>query len=126
MRLRLLVVDDDPEFRELLKTWLESEGHEAILAGTLEEAFIGVAADPLPDAVLLDIRLGNKNGLTLVHWARKQRHLAHLPIAAVTGLASFRELKSIDDAGCDTCFVKPIDFMTLRQYLTGLRVASVR
>lgn len=126
MRLRLLVVDDNPEFRELLKTWLESEGHEAILAGTLEEAFIGVAADPLPDVVLLDIRLGNKNGLTLVHWARKQRHLAHLPIAAVTGLASFRELKSIDDAGCDTCFIKPIDFMALRQYLAGLRVPSVR
>lgn len=126
MKYRILLVDDDAAYRELLKTWLESEGHEAILAGTLEEAFVGVAADPLPDVVFLDIHLGNKNGLTLVHWARKQRHLAHLPIAAITGLASFRELKSIDDAGCDTCFTKPIDFMALRQYLAGLRVPSVR
>ena len=125
MKQRILVVDDDPQYRDLLKDWLESEGHQAILAGTLEEGFMGIAADPLPDVVLLDIHLGNKSGLTLVHWARKQKHLAHMPIAAVTGLGSFKELKSIAEAGCDTCFTKPIDFRALRAYLTGLGVPSV-
>lgn len=124
MKLRILVVDDDPSYRELLKHWLESEGHEAILAESLEEGFVGIATEPLPDLVLLDILLGSKSGLTLVHWARKQRHLAHMPIAAVTGLGSFKELKSIRDAGCDTCFTKPIDFMALREYLAGLAVHS--
>ncbi len=125
MKQRILVVDDDPDYRELLKHWLESEGHEAILAETLEEGFVGIAAAPLPDVVLLDIHLGKKNGLTLVHWARKQRHLAHMQIAAVTGLASFKDLKSIGEAGCDTCFTKPIDFRALREYLAGLAVHSV-
>ena|ERR1700686_1073771 len=125
MKQRILVVEDDPQYRELLKHWLESEGHEAILAATLEEGFVGIATAPLPDVVLLDIRLGNKSGLTLVHWARKQKHLAHVPIAAVTGLASFKELKSIEEAGCDTCFTKPIDFRALRQYLAGLSIHSV-
>jgi DNA-binding response OmpR family regulator len=125
MKHRILVVDDDPQYRELLKHWLESEGHEAILAETLEGGFVGIATEPLPDVVLLDIHLGNKSGLTLVHWARKQRHLAHLPIAAVTGLGSFKELKSIQEAGCDTCFTKPIDFRALRAYLAGLAVHSM-
>jgi DNA-binding response OmpR family regulator len=125
MKHRILVVDDDPQYGELLKDWLESEGHEAILAATLEEAFVAIATEPLPDAVLLDIHLGTKSGLTLVHWARKQRHLAHMPIAAVTGLGSFKELKSIGEAGCDTCFTKPIDFRALREYLAGLGVYSV-
>jgi DNA-binding response OmpR family regulator len=125
MKQRILVVDDDPQYRELLKHWLESEGHEAILAATLEEGFVGIATAPLPDVVLLDIRLGNKSGLTLVHWARKQKHLAHVPIAAVTGLASFKELKSIEEAGCDTCFTKPIDFRALREYLASLKIHSV-
>jgi DNA-binding response OmpR family regulator len=125
MKQRILVVDDDPQYRDLLKTWLESEGREAILAETLEEGFVGIGTEPLPDVVLLDIHLGNKSGLTLVHWARKQRHLAHLPIAAVTGLGSFKELKSIQEAGCDTCFTKPIDFRALRQYFAGLAVHSV-
>jgi DNA-binding response OmpR family regulator len=123
--LRILVVEDDPEYRDLLKHWLESEGHEAILAASLEEGFVGIATEPLPDVVLLDIYLGSKSGLTLVHWVRKQRHLAHLPIAAVSGLATFKELKSIAEAGCDTCFPKPIDFRALRSYLAGLPVHSV-
>jgi DNA-binding response OmpR family regulator len=125
MKQRILVVDDDPGYCDLLKHWLESEGHEAILAETLEEGFVGIATEPLPDVVLLDIHLGKKNGLTLVHWVRKQRHLAHMQIAAVTGLGSFKELKSIEEAGCDTCFTKPIDFRALREYLAGLAVHSV-
>jgi DNA-binding response OmpR family regulator len=126
MKQRILVVEDDLPYRELLKCWLESEGHEAILAESLEEGFVGVATEPLPDVVLLDIHLGKKSGLTLVHWVRKQKHLAHLPIAAVTGLGSFKELKSIQEAGCDTVFTKPIDFRALREYLAGLAVHSVR
>ena len=124
MKLRILVVLEDPASLELLKNWLESEGHHAILAETLEQAFVGIAAKPLPDVVLLDIHPGRKNGLALVHWARRQRHLAQLQIAAVTGLASFKELKRIEEAGCDTCFTKPIDFRALREYLTGLAVHS--
>ena len=125
MKHRILVVEDDPQFGEMLKTWLEAEGHEAILAETLEAGFVRIASEPLPEVVLLDIHLGNKNGLTLVHWARKQKHLAHMQIAAVTGLSTFKDLKSAGDAGCDTCFTKPIDFKALREYLTGLGVYSV-
>jgi two-component system response regulator MprA len=124
MTHRILVVDDDPAYRQLLQTWLEREGHRALLAGTLEEGFVAIASEPLPEIVLLDIHLGPANGLTLVHWARRQRHLAHLQIAAVTGIASFKELKSIEEAGCDVCFTKPIDFSALRDYLAGLAVHS--
>jgi DNA-binding response OmpR family regulator len=125
MKQRILVVDDDPKHCELLKHWLESEGHEAILAQTLEEGFVGIATSPLSDVILLDIHLEKRRGLMLVQWARKQRHLEHLQIAAVTELKSFKELKSIEEAGCDACFIKPIDFKTLREHLAGLTVHSV-
>ena len=80
MMHRILVVEDNPLNRELLCDWLETEGFEVVLAETLEEGFVNIAAEPLPEAVLLDVHLGAKNGLMLVHWARKQKHLAHLPI----------------------------------------------
>ena len=121
---RILVVDGDPEYQELLKCWLELEGHEAILAKTLEAGFIGIATPPYPDVVLLEIHLGNQNGLTLVHWARRQRHLAHIPIAAMAELANFKDLKSIAEAGCTTCFTKPMDLRALRAYLAGLPILS--
>ena len=121
---RILVVEDDPLSRELLKSWLIEEGHVVILAETLEEGFVAIATEPLPDAVLLDIHLGTKSGLTLVHWVRKQRHLTHVQIAAVTGLSTFKDLKSIGEAGCDTCFTKPIDFRALREFLETLAVRA--
>lgn len=124
MKHRILVVEDDPMFRELLGCWLETEGFEPVLADTLEAGFILIAAEPLPEAVLLDIHLGSKNSLTLVHWARRQKHLAHMPIVAVTGDASFKDSKSVQDAGCDACVTKPVDFKVLRELLATLRVHS--
>jgi DNA-binding response OmpR family regulator len=124
MKHRILVVEDDPMFRELLGCWLETEGFEPVLADTLEAGFILIAAEPLPEAVLLDIHLGSKNSLTLVHWARRQKHLAHMPIVAVTGDASFKDSKRVQDAGCDACVTKPVDFKVLRELLATLRVHS--
>jgi DNA-binding response OmpR family regulator len=124
MKHRILVVEDDPMFRELLGCWLETEGFEPVLADTLEAGFMLIAAEPLPEAVLLDIHLGSKNSLTLVHWVRRQKHLAHMPIVAVTGDASFKDSKSVQDAGCDACVTKPVDFKVLRELLATLRVHS--
>jgi DNA-binding response OmpR family regulator len=121
---RILVVDSDLQSREILRSWLESEGHETILGETLEEGFVKIANPPLPSVVLLDIQLGNHSGLTLVHWVRRQHHLSNVPIAAMATFASFKEFKRVEEAGCDTCFTKPIDFRSLRTYLFSLQVYS--
>jgi DNA-binding response OmpR family regulator len=119
MKQRILVVEDDLLSRTLLASWLEKEGFDAVLADSLEAAFMLIAAEPLPDAVLLDIHLGSQNGLTLVHWARKQKHLAHMLIVAVTGDDSFKDTKKVHDAGCDGFITKPVDFKALRQLLAS-------
>jgi DNA-binding response OmpR family regulator len=121
---RILVVDSNRQSREILQSWLESEGHETILAETLEEGFVQIANPPLPSVVLLDIQLGNQSGLTLVHWVRRQHYLADVPIAAMATIASFRDFKRVEEAGCDTCFTKPIDFRALRTYLLNPHVYS--
>jgi len=126
MKPRILVVEDDRFFRQMLNHWLEDEGYAPILAETLEEGFLGIATEPLPDAVLLDIHLGEKSGLTLVHWARRQKHLAHMPIAAVTGDDTLKDRKRSHDAGCDAHFTKPLDFGALRKFLVSLGVHSMR
>jgi DNA-binding response OmpR family regulator len=125
MKHRILVVDDDPLFGKFLGRWLEIEGHEVLLADSLEAGFLSIAAEPLPEIVLLDIHLAGNNGLTLIHWARRQKHLAHIPIVAVTGDASLRGKKSAWDAGCDACLIKPVDFGVLRELLATLAVHSI-
>ena len=126
MKHRILVVEDDSLSRELLRGWLEKEGFDPVLADSLEAAFMLIAAEPLPDAVLLDIHLGSHNGLTLVHWARKQKHLAHMLIVAVTADDSFKDTKKVHDAGCDGFITKPVDFKALHHLLASRLVHSTR
>jgi CheY-like chemotaxis protein len=61
----------------------------------------------------------------LIHWARRQKYLAHIPIVAVTGDASIRGKKGAWDAGCDACLIKPVDFDVLRELLETLWVHSI-
>ena len=124
MKHRILVVDGNAQSRDLLREWLESEGHQAILAESLEEGFVKIADPPMPSVVLVDIQLGSHSGLTLVHWVRRQNYLAGLPIAAMASFASFKEFKRVEEAGCDTCFTKPIDLGSLRTYLSNLHIYS--
>jgi DNA-binding response OmpR family regulator len=125
MKHRILIVDDDPQFRTFLGRWLELEGHDVILACDLQGGFLKIAEKPLPDIVLLDLHLATNNGLTLIHWARRQKYLAHIPIVAVTGDASIRGKKGAWDAGCDACLIKPVDFDVLRELLETLWVHSI-
>lgn len=61
----LLVVDDEPAMRKLLRIVLENEGWKVSLAGTAQEAIQTMAIHP-PDLVLLDIGLPDKSGMEVL------------------------------------------------------------
>jgi DNA-binding NarL/FixJ family response regulator len=67
-RIRLAVVDDHPVFREGTAALLalESDMEVVGLGSTLSEAVRLLAADPPPDVLLLDVRLGDESGLRLL------------------------------------------------------------
>jgi two-component system cell cycle response regulator DivK len=112
----ILVVEDNPLNRELLCDWLETEGYEVSSAETLSSAIASVQQLP-PDAVLLDVQLGDDDGLSLAAWMRKQPELCHIPVIAVTAHALVTEQHSFLQAGCNACVSKPIVFKVLREEL---------
>jgi two-component system cell cycle response regulator DivK len=112
----ILVVEDNPLNRELLCDWLEAEGHEVLSAGDLEGAR-GILQDQKLDAVLLDVQLGNEDGLSLAAWIRQQPELRHLPVIAVTAHAMVTEQQSFLQAGCNACVFKPVNFGLLSSEL---------
>ncbi len=116
MKYRILVVEDDPLSRELLCDWLEAEGYEVLSATDLSAAMAMVEAKP-PQAVLLDVRLGDEDGLSLAAWMRRHAKLQSIPIIAVTAHAMLTEQERILQAGCNTCVSKPVDFELLNQSL---------
>jgi len=71
------VVEDNDLSRELLCDWLESEGYQVTSASALDQAFDAIKKLP-PDAVLLDVQLGDQDGLSMASWMRRQPALSHI------------------------------------------------
>ena len=116
MKHAILVVEDNPLNRELLCDWLETEGYEVWSVENLNSAIASIERHP-PDAVLLDVQLGDDDGLSLAAWMRKQPKLCHIPVIAVTAHALVTEQHSFLQAGCNACVSKPINFKILREEL---------
>lgn len=68
---RILVVEDAPEFSQLITAVLRKDGHEVIAATTLADARTRLLATP-PDVVILDLTLPDGDGLDLCQEIRQQ------------------------------------------------------
>jgi CheY-like chemotaxis protein len=119
MKRSILVVEDNQPNRELLCDWLELEGYEVWSAADLQAGY-EVFSKRLPDAVLLDINLGNDDGLDLLAWMRRKPETCEISVIAVTAHALLAERERILKAGCRACLSKPIDFNRLREELNRL------
>jgi CheY-like chemotaxis protein len=67
--------------------------------------------------VLLDVQLGDEDGLSLAVWMRKQTKLCRIPVIAVTAHALVTEQQRFLQAGCNACIPKPVDFKLLGEQL---------
>jgi len=113
---RILVVEDNVLNRELLCDWLDVEGYEVCNASTLQEAR-RLSEEKSPDIVLLDVQLGNEDGLMFAAWMREDERFRGVPVIAVTAHAMLTEQERILQSGCNACVPKPIDFAALREQM---------
>jgi two-component system CheB/CheR fusion protein len=105
MRLRVLVVDDDPDTAESLAALVGINGHDAQVAFDGRTAIRRVRNDDF-HLVLLDIGLPDMDGYEV---ARRLTLLGQrsLSIVALTGYSSDEDLRRSDGAGLDDHIVKP-------------------
>jgi two-component system cell cycle response regulator DivK len=113
---RILVVEDNEPSRERLCAWLEAESYQVASAANLQEAFTAIQEQP-PDAILLDVQLGDQDGLSMAWWIRQRPALSHVPVIAVTAHAMVTEQERIFQAGCNAYVPKPVDFKLLNEQL---------
>ncbi len=83
---RILVVDDEADVREFLKTALEDAGFQVETAADGLEALEKVRANP-PDLVSLDLVMPRHSGARFYHEMQKDRKLSGIPVLIVTGHA---------------------------------------
>jgi diguanylate cyclase (GGDEF)-like protein len=108
MPVKILVVDDDPDIRDILKLTLSEENYDVIEAGDGEEALKIIGNKPL-DLVLLDFRIPKVDGREVCRRIKKDLLLRHLPIIMVTGKGDISDKVGGIDAGADDYIVKPFE-----------------
>jgi two-component system response regulator PilR (NtrC family) len=115
-RQSVLIVDDEPDIRELLDITLSRMGLDTHTAATLGEAEAMVASEQ-PDLCLTDMRLPDGNGISLVEYI--QRDFPQIPVAMITAHGSVEAAIAALKAGAFDFISKPIELDTLRRLVTS-------
>ena len=108
MAIKILIVDDDPDIRDVLKLTLSEEDYEILEACDGEEALKLVHTNQ-PDLILLDYQIPKVDGREVCRRIKKDLLLRHLPIIMVTGKGDINDKLGGIDAGADDYVVKPFE-----------------
>jgi CheY-like chemotaxis protein len=105
--LRVLVVDDDQDARELLRRLLADQGCEVVCASSAERALQALEGEQV-DVILTDIGMPDTDGYELLRLVRSGR-LAAIKAIAVTAFARPEDRERALTAGFDAHLSKPVD-----------------
>ena len=106
----ILVIDDEPQIRRVVRNALGDMSHPVIEAGTAVEG-IDLAASRQPALVILDLGLPDRDGLDV---CRDLRAFTTAPIIVLSARHSDREKEQLLDAGADDYVTKPFSTVELK------------
>ena len=115
----ILVVDDEPQIRRVMRVALSSQGFEVIEARSGEEG-LEKFREHLPDLVLLDLNMPGIGGLET---CRRLRFGSEVPIIVLTVRSKEEEKVEVLDAGADDYVTKPFG---MKEVLARIRAALRR
>ena len=115
----VLVAEDSPVNRELLRELLENRGY-AVTEACDGEAALRMLDESRPDVLLLDIGMPILDGFAVIRKIREDPRLATLPVLAVTAYAMLGDRENVLNAGFDGYLSKPIDAHDLSAELERL------
>jgi CheY-like chemotaxis protein len=110
---RILVADDKPAGRELVRTVLEDRGYEIFEAGDGIEA-LDSAHRNHPDLIILDLHMPGLDGFGVIKELRLDAHFATTPVVALTASAMQGDRQRALTAGFTGYITKPVSLKALR------------
>lgn len=125
---QILVVDDDPDTRQLIAIVLQQTGASVVEAASVQQAQ-ELIQQHFPDLIVSDIGLPVANGYSLLEWLRHQDNsqLCNIPALALTAYASEQDRQRAIAAGFQNHLTKPIDpelLITTVTQLAGSKVGT--
>ena len=116
---RILLIDDDVDLSELVKTKLSSERHEIFVTHSGEGAF-EMAKDIKPEILILDIMLPGVTGYQICRRIRKDPELYAIGILILTALGEEPEIMHGLEQGADDYLAKPFKLDHLTEKLASI------
>tara|TARA_Y100000031_G_C8019792_1_gene291989 strand:- start:30 stop:389 length:360 start_codon:yes stop_codon:yes gene_type:complete len=107
---KILVIDDEPDVLEVIKTRLETNGYEII---TASDGDIGIDKLKIakPDLIVLDVMMPKMDGLAFVKKVKADKAIPNIPIIILTAKEKMRDVFAIE--GIKDYIVKPYIAMDL-------------
>lgn len=116
---KILVVDDEKQFIEMMTFRLEAWGHEVIPACDGREGLMKAKSES-PDLILLDVMMPEMDGFEVCSLLKNDKQYSGIPIIICTAMAQNIDLKSSEKAGADAYISKPFDHDILRAKIEEL------
>jgi CheY-like chemotaxis protein len=113
---RILFVDDDPFTLETLNKSVQIIGHQAILASSGKQG-LDMARSHIPDLIMLDMRLPDMDGLTILKNLRLTPSTAPIPVVVLSASPEVDFVEVSQAAGADNILNKPIRLQTLQDVI---------
>jgi CheY-like chemotaxis protein len=118
MSLKILIVEDNPDSRNLLHFLLTSKGFSVATAVDGAEGFY-MAKVEIPDLLITDLMMPNVDGIELIKQIRGETEIATMPILVYTAYGA----ETVDQAiaaGANRTYYKPIDLDSMLEYIQEL------
>jgi two-component system, cell cycle response regulator len=119
----VLIVDDSARNRRLAADLLGLAQLRTLQAGTAAEA-VALASEHLPDVILMDLRLPDRDGSEAARALRAAPRTQHIPIVAVTAVPVDPRDGWLLEAGFAGVIAKPIDIDTFAELVRGFCARS--
>jgi len=115
----ILVVDDSADNLAMISLDLQQQNYRVVTASNGEDA-IAIAAQTLPNLILMDINLPELDGLAATRRIRDLEALREVPVVAVTAFGTEGFQRAAYDVGVDGYLTKPIDMDRMHQLIARL------
>ena len=123
----VLVAEDDPMFRTILKRWLETWGYPVTVAEDGEQAWAILQQEAQPELLILDWVMPGVDGAELCHRIRARQRAPYQYILLVTAKDNTDDVVAGLDAGADDYPTKPFERNELRARMrVGKRILTLQ
>lgn len=116
MKIKILLVDDEPDVLDILSKKLEAAEFLTVRASDGNEG-LRKTREEKPDLVLLDIMMPNKDGFTMLRDLQSDEELRNIPVIMVSAKSEADYLFKGQHLGAMDYLIKPIDFDELLKYI---------